>query len=67
MQKFLTIREFSDLTGLSLTWIRRQANAGRLPFVRDHNRMRFPVEEAIKAANAIAAENCNAPGNEVRP
>ena len=54
MAKFLTIHELSDQLGLSDTWIKKQAKAGKLPHVRDGNQMRFPAAEAVKAACELA-------------
>lgn len=54
MTQFLSISELSEVLGLSDSWIRRHAKAGELPFVRDANRMRFPVDEATAAARKLA-------------
>ncbi|KAA1259623.1 hypothetical protein LF1_21570 [Rubripirellula obstinata] len=59
MTKFLSIRELSEVLGLTEAWIRKHAKAGKLPFVRDANRMRFPADEAIAAAQLIATGELN--------
>ncbi|KAA1259332.1 hypothetical protein LF1_18640 [Rubripirellula obstinata] len=57
MTKFLSIHELSEILGLTEAWIRKHAKAGKLPFVRDANRMRFPADEAIAAAELIATSS----------
>lgn len=43
-QKLLSLHELSERTGLPVAWLKREADAGRLPCVRAGRRMFFDAE-----------------------
>ena len=53
--KFITLRELSRATQLPAAWLRREADAGRLPCIKA-GRVRMFDPEAVKAALARLQE-----------
>lgn len=49
--KYITLRELSRATRLPAAWLRREADAGRLPCIKA-GRVRMFDPEAVKAALA---------------
>jgi excisionase family DNA binding protein len=47
--KLISLAELSDLTGLPMAWLRREADEGRLPYLRVGRRRMFDPE-AVRAA-----------------
>jgi excisionase family DNA binding protein len=63
--KLLSLNELSERTGLPTAWLRREAEAGRLPFLWVGRRRMFN----LAAVERILAERASAPApmGEVRP
>lgn len=50
--KLVSLPELSDLTGLPMAWLRREADAGRLPCLRVGRRRMFDPEAVRKVLAA---------------
>lgn len=48
-RKLLGLNELADRTGLPVAWLKREADAGRLPCVRAGRRMFFDAEAVRQA------------------
>lgn len=46
--KLLTLNEVADRTGLPVAWLRREADAGRLPCIRAGRRRMFDLAAVLK-------------------
>ena len=47
--KLLTLDQLSDCTGLPAAWLKREADAGRLPCIRAGRRRMFDLAAVLKA------------------
>ncbi len=47
--KLLTVHELAERTGLPAAWLRREADAGRLPCIRAGRLRVFDLEAVLKA------------------
>jgi Helix-turn-helix domain len=45
----LTLHQLAEHTGLPVAWLRREADAGRLPCIRAGRRRMFDLEAVLKA------------------
>jgi hypothetical protein len=46
--KLLTLNQLADATGLPLAWLRREADAGRLPCLLAGRRRMFDLDAVLK-------------------
>lgn len=47
--KLLTLNQLSERTGLPAAWLRREADAGRLPCIRAGRLRMFDLDAVLKA------------------
>lgn len=47
--KLLTLNELSERTGLPVAWLRREADAGRLPCINAGRRRMFQIASVLKS------------------
>jgi len=47
--KLLTVHELAERTGIPAAWLRREADAGRLPCIRAGRLRVFDLEAVLKA------------------
>jgi excisionase family DNA binding protein len=62
MEKFLTLKEMAEVLNVNPSTLRREAIAGRIPFVKVGRVFRFRAEHVLSslAANASTDSHCRA-------
>jgi len=55
-ERYVSVFELSDRTGLSVRWLRAELDVGRLPALRVNRRMMIPLAEAQARLAARVAE-----------
>ena len=53
---YMSLAELSDRTGLSMRWLRREADARRIPCIRAGRRRMFNLDAVLKALAAREGE-----------
>ncbi len=60
--QFITINELSDTTGLPVNYLKHEADAGRLPYLRVGRSLRFDHILSIRCLQIKAAETLTKEG-----